>query len=227
MAITFSIILVYFGFYLFIVFLSLSIACGLYYLAELIEEYTVTTKRVLGYVIKAELVLHLLLFVDRLPFYCIALGFIAHVMYIRCLRSFPFIQLTSDEGIAAIAAFLANTAAWTYHFWKGFFTIEYILAFMLVTTLSTPFIFFLSMSGEQAVLPGAGGFPYSSPSRSPSSGGFSSGVSGGVGGDTRQKQRRSLALRIFDVLKRKRDQVLPDVVSRFPASSGLMPKEKI
>ncbi len=84
---------------------------------------------------------------------------------------------------------------------------------MLVTSWCVPFVFFLSMAGEQAVLPGAGGYPYSSPDRR------DSGNSGGGGGG--KKQRRGLALRIFDVLRRKRDEVLP-------ASSGfLMPKEKI
>lgn len=88
---------------------------------------------------------------------------------------------------------------------------------MLVTSWIVPFVFFLSMAGDQAVLPGAGGYPYSSPDRRDSGG----------GGGTGQKQRRGLALRIFDVLRRKRDEVLPDVMAKFPASSGFMPKEKI
>lgn len=40
------------GFYLVIVFLTLGIACALFYLAELIEEYTSLTKRLLGHIIK-------------------------------------------------------------------------------------------------------------------------------------------------------------------------------
>jgi hypothetical protein len=71
------------------------------------------------------------------------------------------------------------------------------------------------------VLPGAGGYPYSSPDRR------DSGNDGGGGLGVGQKQRRGLALRIFDILRRKRDEVLPDVMAKFPASSGLMPKEKL
>ncbi len=78
------------------------------------------------------------------------------------------------------------------------------------------------MAGDQAVLPGAGGYPYSSPDRRDlGSGGAANSSSGG------QKQRRGLALRIFDILRRKRDEALPDIMAKFPASSGFMPKEKI
>jgi hypothetical protein len=190
-----------------------STACGLYYLAELIEEFTVTAKRILGYTCRALLVVHLLLLIDRLPFHCLVLGFGAHVSYIRLLKRFPYMQFTSPEGLTSVTAFLLSSTAWLYHWHKSYYTVEYILAFMLVTSWCVPFVFFLSMAGEQAVLPGAGGYPYSSPDRR------DSGNSGGGGGG--KKQRRGLALRIFDVLRRKRDEVLP-------ASSGfLMPKEKI
>ncbi|KAL4527536.1 hypothetical protein Ndes2526A_g08683 [Nannochloris sp. 'desiccata'] len=215
-----SLLLVYFGFYLFIVFVSLSIACGLYYLAELIEEFTVTTKRILGYTCRAILVVHALLLIDRLPFHCLVLGFGAHISYIRLLKRFPYMQLSSPESLTAVAACLVSSAAWLYHWHKSYYTVEYILAFMLVTSWCVPFVFFLSMAGDQAVLPGAGGYPYSSPDRRDSGNGSS-------GGGTGKKQRRGLALRIFDVLRRKRDEVLPDVMAKFPASSGFMPKEKV
>jgi len=80
------------------------------------------------------------------------------------------------------------------------------------------------MAGDQAVLPGAGGYPYSGPDRQKYGNGSSSSSGGGGAG---QKQRRGLALRIFDILRRKRDEVLPDAMAKFPASAGLMPKEKI
>jgi hypothetical protein len=52
MWVTVSLVAVYVGLYLFIVFVSLSLACGLYYLAELIEEYTLTTRRILTWAIR-------------------------------------------------------------------------------------------------------------------------------------------------------------------------------
>lgn len=131
-------------------------------------------------------------------------------------------QLTSQEGLISVAALLVSSGAWLRYYWKTRYTVEYILAFLLVTTWLVPFGFFLGMAGDQAVLPGAGGYPYSSAALGgPSNGGLSGSSGGG------QKQRRGLALRIFDVLRRKRDEVLPDVIGKLPASAGMMPKEKI
>lgn len=99
-----STILVYAGFYLFIIFISLGIgtrltdrmlldgssgvsgigttvgvcsvyaACALYYVAELVEEYLKTAKRLLEYVVKATVVANLALLMDGMPIYCIACG---------------------------------------------------------------------------------------------------------------------------------------------------------
>lgn len=51
-----------------IFFLCACLACGLYYLAELIEEYTRLTKKLILWTIRVVLVVHVLLLVaDRLP----------------------------------------------------------------------------------------------------------------------------------------------------------------
>lgn len=207
-------------------------ACGMYYLAELIEEFTITTKRVLGYLIKAELALHLLLLLDKAPFHCLALGITSNVFYARMLKKFPYMRLASTDGLAAIASFLGSTAAWCWYYWKSYYTVEYALAFMLVTTWLIPFGFFLSFAGDQSVLPGAGGYPYSAAASGSSTptrdyNYLNNGGPGGGGGGGTNKQRRGLALRIFDVLRRKRDQVLPEMTKNLPPSLGLYPKEKI
>lgn len=192
-------------------------ACGLYYLAELIEEYTNTTKKLLWYIIRAELVLHGLLLFDRQPLSCLLLGAATQIGYIRLMRRFPFISfLGSTDGLVAGALFLANNILWIRHFWATRFTIEYILAFFLATTWLVPSIIFLGMAGDQSVLPGAGGYPYSTGPLH---------VEQHANGDS--KHRRGLMLRIFDILRRKRNAVLPEVMSRLPPSSGLHPKEKI
>jgi len=169
----------------------------------------------MNHAIKAELALHLLLLVDRLPLHCLAVGFSSHVAYVSLLKRFPYMHITSKEGLVSLAAFLASNAAWLRYYWKSNYTVEYICAFLLVTTWLVPFVFFLGMAGDQSVLPGAGGYPYSTTP-----------VKSG-GGSESQKTHRGFALRIFDVLRRKRDEVLPDVLGKLPASSGLMPKEKI
>ena len=200
----------------------------------MVEEFTITTKRLLGYTVKAELALHALLLLDRLPLWCLALGAGAHLLYARLLRRFPYMDLTSPDVLAAAAALAASAGAWAWHFHKSYYSVEYIAAFLVVTTLLVPFGLFISMAGEQAVLPGAGGFPYTSPSPSPTrvpggmggGGGGGMGGGGGGGGGRQEKRRRGVALRLFDVLRRKRDEVIPGMMSHLPASAGLI-KESI
>ena len=58
-----STVVVYTGGYLFLVFIAVCLATGLYYLAEIVEEYTRFTKRVLSWAIKITIVLHVALLV--------------------------------------------------------------------------------------------------------------------------------------------------------------------
>ncbi|KAI7839316.1 hypothetical protein COHA_007014 [Chlorella ohadii] len=216
-----SLITVYLGFYLAIVFLSLSIACGLYYLAELCEEYVLTTKRLIGHVIRAELLLHLLLFTDKLPPTALAVGIAAHLSYIRLLKPFPYIQLTAGGTLASIGLLVASTVLWLKHYMSSYYTVEYIAAFLLLTTFLVPFAFFLGMSGDYTTLPGAGGWV-----PTPSGGAALQRTGSGRVLGPAEKKRRGAVLRLFDMLRRKRDEVLPDIARQLPDASHLM-KEKI
>ncbi|PRW56590.1 Transmembrane adaptor Erv26 [Chlorella sorokiniana] len=215
-----SLITVYLGFYLAIVFLSLSIACGLYYLAELCEEYVMTTKRLIGHTIRAELLLHLLLFADKLPPAALGVGIVAHLSYLRLLKPFPYIQLTAGGTLVSIGLLLASTFLWIKHYMASYYTVEYIAAFLLLTTWLVPFAFFLGMSGDYTTLPGAGGWVPTP------SGGVALQRTGSGRVLPAEKKRRGAVLRLFDMLRRKRDEVLPDIARQLPDASHLM-KEKI
>jgi hypothetical protein len=54
-------IVVYTGGYLFLVFIAVCLATGLYYLAEMVEEYTRMTKKALAWGIKLSIALHVAL----------------------------------------------------------------------------------------------------------------------------------------------------------------------
>lgn len=200
----------------------MSAACGLYYLAELIEEFTLTTKRLLTWSIRIEILIHLLLFIDKMPAVCILLGIASQFGYMRLLRQFPYMRLTSPEGVVSIILFAASSIEWIRYFWS-YQTVEFIASFMLVTTWIVPFVLFLGLASDQSVLPGAGGYPYSTiqADRRHSSVGLQQ-----QGEQNRQRSRRGFALKIFDLLRKKRDEVLPDAVSKLPGSAGLF-KEKI
>lgn len=142
--------------------------------------------------LQAELLLHALLFYDRLPALCLIAGIAAHVSYLRLLKPFPYLELLSLNGLTSVGLLLASGALWIRHFMKSYYTgeqgtlfctqaamgcrfgivahaaqhtehicawspppaVEYIAAFLLITTGLVPFAFFLGMSGDNAVLPG-------------------------------------------------------------------------
>ena len=86
------------GGYLFLLLLAICLATGLYYMAELVEEYSRLTKRVITYALRAVLALHLaLLLFDRQPVSCVLVGAAAHGAYARLLPRFPFVQLGSVD----------------------------------------------------------------------------------------------------------------------------------
>ncbi|KAG5992901.1 hypothetical protein E4U43_003623, partial [Claviceps pusilla] len=76
-------------------FLTLSIASGLYYLSELVEEHTVLAKRLLTRLIYAVIGIHLTLWlVDGFPLGATCLGIFAHVVYLGNMRRFPLVKLS-------------------------------------------------------------------------------------------------------------------------------------
>ncbi|GJD06678.1 Protein TEX261 [Galdieria sulphuraria] len=115
--ISFFVLLVWLSGYVLIGFLSLSVACGLYYLAELTEEYTTTAKKVLRFFIQFNLVIHGLLWVwERFPFLYVALGVVAHLCYFELLRGFPFIELRSPIFLSCVVTFILNNVGWMRFF---------------------------------------------------------------------------------------------------------------
>jgi|TARA_B110000971_G_scaffold171433_1_gene176201 hypothetical protein len=153
-------IVVYTGGYLFLVFIAVCLATGLYYLAEMVEEYTRVTKKVLGWSIKISIGLHVALWVvDRLPFVNIFLSITAQCTYHTLLRKFPFMALTSPEFLGSVVALVANHFMWMRHFRNDtieFNSVEYLLGFFLMVVWIVPFGFFISLAANESVLPGGG-----------------------------------------------------------------------
>ncbi|CAN6653762.1 protein Svp26p [Trichomonascus vanleenenianus] len=95
----------------------MAIACGLYYLSELVEEYTVFTKKLLTRLIYTIIGVHVaLLVVDRFPLKLTAFSIIAHCVYLQNLKRFPFINLRSSTFIASCLLSALNHWLWFRHF---------------------------------------------------------------------------------------------------------------
>jgi hypothetical protein len=88
-------------------FLTLSIASGLYYLSELVEEHTVLAKRLLTRLIQIIIGVQVALWLlDGFPFWATVLGIFSHVVYLGNMRKFPFVQLTDPLFLLSCGMFL-------------------------------------------------------------------------------------------------------------------------
>lgn len=84
-------------------------AAGLYYLAELVEEYTVIAKKIISYlVLTTTLIYVLFLFMDRLPWSMVLCGLIAQAMHGLIMANFPYVQFLSVPFIGAFSMLLVN-----------------------------------------------------------------------------------------------------------------------
>ena len=100
-------------------FLTLSIASGLYYLSELVEEHSVLAGRVLGYLIYAVTAVQgLLWLVDGFPLTLTVLGVISHAVYATNLRRFPIVKLTDPLFVLSCLLVLVNHWVWFQYFSK-------------------------------------------------------------------------------------------------------------
>nr|XP_034959623.1 protein TEX261 isoform X1 [Zootoca vivipara] len=90
-------------------FVTLGIAAGLYYLAELIEEYTVATSRIIKYMIwfSTAVLVGLYLF-EHFPGLMVGVGLFTNLVYFGLLQSFPFIMLTSPNFILSCVLVVLN-----------------------------------------------------------------------------------------------------------------------
>lgn len=190
MAIEAATLVVWTGGYLCTVFFSTSLAAGLYYLAELIEEHTQLAHSIIAFISEGTMVIHLvLLFWDKMPWLPVLVSASAHAVYLQLLKTFPFFRFKSWEAIASIAAAAGATGMWIRHFSNSWHTLEYIFGFMLMTTWLTPMLLVLSLAANDNTLPGAeAGRPS---------------ATSGTAGKPRKRKNRSLLLTAFSYLQEK------------------------
>lgn len=117
-------------------FLSLKIlrflfaAAGLYYIAELVEEYSATARKVILFTISFIMFSYtMFIFCDNLPWRMIIMGFVTQFFHLAIMSNFPFITFLSWPFLGAICCLLIN----------------HVLAFQYFTTIYYPFaeVFYL------------------------------------------------------------------------------------
>jgi len=178
--------------------LTLCLACGLYYLAELIEEHIKTTKKVLKYAIWVSMVFHFLMMYEGLPISYLLLGIVSNVLYLMLLPHFPKVKLTNLIFIVSFVIFFVSHYLWFNHFSSLFFPFSDIISFFTICVWLVPFIFFVSLTSDDNQL------PYNS---------FSA-TGEAINGEISKKHGNKVVL-FFDNLFQNKDKYIPNWLRKF------------
>ncbi|KAG6922914.1 testis expressed 261, partial [Chelydra serpentina] len=129
-------------------------AAGLYYLAELIEEYTVATSRIIKYMIWFSTVVLVGLYLfERFPGFMVGVGLFTNLVYFGLLQTFPFIMLTSPNFILSCVLVILNHYLAFQYFAEEYYPFSEVLAYFTFCLWLIPFAFFVSLSAGENVLP--------------------------------------------------------------------------
>ncbi|KAK5988475.1 Protein SVP26 [Cladobotryum mycophilum] len=156
-------------------FLTLSIASGLYYLSELVEEHTVLAKRFLTRLIYTIIGVQAFLWlVDGFPFWASLLGIFSHVVYLGNMRRFPFVRLSDPLFLLSCLLVLVDHYVWFRYFSESqarayhrssYYEAADVPSFTMIASYFglcvwlVPFALFVSLSAGDNVLPTMGTEP--------------------------------------------------------------------
>ncbi|CAF5113873.1 unnamed protein product, partial [Rotaria magnacalcarata] len=90
--------------------LTISVAAGMYYVAELIEEYTTIAKRIIRFILITVTVLNILLLVLETQFtwtLC-SIGVLSNIIYFFILSEFPFIGFLSPTFLFSMVLLIIH-----------------------------------------------------------------------------------------------------------------------
>jgi hypothetical protein len=134
--------------------ITLSLAAGLYYLAELVEEYTTTACKIIRGTVAVSLVVYIgLLCFENLPKDMLVLGLVAQVVHLSLLKTFPVFYWHSPSFIVAVVLLVVNHYyAFTY-FAHHIHSFQEVVAYFLICLWMVPFAFFVSLTANDYVLP--------------------------------------------------------------------------
>jgi len=158
-------------------FVTLSLASGLLWLSELIEEHSKLAKALGKKGIYVIISIHVLLaFTDALPLHKIAFSVLCHVVYLQNFsHTWPVISLTSPSFVASCILVVADHFMWFFHFARRAHeareaahkayrggpvvrppTFGDMATFFGLCVWLTPLFLFLSLSANDNTLPTAG-----------------------------------------------------------------------
>ncbi|KAH3899314.1 related to Protein SVP26 [Saccharomycodes ludwigii] len=163
-------LLSFFGTILGFLFLTLSLASGLYYISELVEEHCEPTKRFLSRSIYGIICLFILLMaIDGFPIVLSCFSIFSYFIYLQNLKKFPFISLTGPIFVSSCILVVLNHYFWFKHFNnveippqfrydphyipKKRASFAEVASFFGICVWFIPFALFVSLSAGDQVLP--------------------------------------------------------------------------
>ncbi|XP_041988832.1 protein TEX261 [Aricia agestis] len=139
------------------VFLTLAIAAGLYYLAELVEEYTVMAKSVITWAVIATALVHVGLIVfEDIPISLNILGLVQQVLHGTLMKDFPVVRVQSIPFIVAVITLILHHYMALNYFGTVLYSFSEVLAYFTICLWIVPFALFVSLSANDYVLPTTG-----------------------------------------------------------------------
>lgn len=188
-----------------ICFVTLAIAAGLFYLAELVEEYTVMSVKIIRYLLWATtaVLIGLLVFED-MPWLLLGCCLAANLSYYFVLQTFPFIQLSSPVFILSIFLLVVNHYLAFSYFATVWHPFAEVLGFFTICLWLLPFSLFVSLSANENTLPTSIDQPASSSSFTDTDGDVV----------TNYFRRKSKRYGLLSFLKSAQDTLLPQRVKK-------------
>eukprot|EP00127_Corallochytrium_limacisporum_P002843 Clim_evm22s142 gene=Clim_evmTU22s142 len=186
---------------LYVLLATLCLACGLYYLAELVEEYTVMTRKGIQITIMAVGIIQIgFLVFERVPLWITGLGLVALVLYTTLLDKFPYFDFVSPQFLGSAAIAILHHYFVFRYFGEVWYPFSEVVAYFTICVWLVPFLYFLSLSANENTLPTA---VISTQDLGSSGSGM---VSGGFG---KGGSKRQGLLSIFQWIGRQKESMLP------------------
>merc|ERR1712179_88722 len=134
--------------------ITLAIAAGLYYLAELVEEYTSLTSKVIKWISITCIIIYCGLFVfEDITSSMVLCGIISHVLHLCLLESFPYFTVTSPTFTLTIIMIIVNHYLAFQFFGETYYPFSEVMAYFTICLWIIPFVFFISLSANENILP--------------------------------------------------------------------------
>lgn len=144
----------YLAFLVQISFATVAIAAGLYYLAELVEEYTVISKKVIWWLNLSTLTLYLSLWLfEGFPKVLVLCGVLAQITHFLILKDFPYVSFVSPSFLIAVGFIILNHYFAFQYFSDVFHSFSEVMAYFTLCLWLVPFALFVSLSANENVLP--------------------------------------------------------------------------